>query len=347
MFELIFYLTLALFISFLCSVLEAVLLSTPISFISVKQKEGIKWADRFAHHKKEIDRPISAILTMNTIAHTVGAAGVGAQAVELFGETYFGVISAVLTLLILVFSEIIPKTIGARYWKNLSGFAVSTIQVFIYITYPFVWMSEKLTQFLSNDAKEPTVNRDEVSILAQIGAEEGTFEVEESRIIQNVLRLRQIRVTEVMTPRVVMNIADETMSLEDFLKNKSFLYYSRIPIYHEHPEKITGYVFRETVFETLAEKHENRQLKDIKRELLVLHESVRLSRAWELMLERKEHIALIVDEYGGVEGLITMEDIIETLLGLEILDEKDTIADLQAFAKDRWKKRKLKYDFMQ
>lgn len=346
MVALLAYLFLALFVSFLCSIMESVLLSTPQSFLLVKQDEKHTWAKSFIELKLNIDKPLSAILSLNTVAHTIGAAGVGAQAVKVFGEVYFGLVSAILTILILVFTEIIPKTIGARYWRNLSKVTYYTIKGMIIVTYPLVLMSAVITKLVSSGSEEHTTSRKEIAALATIGTDEGLFTDKENKIIQNILKLKNVKVTEIMTPRVVVAIADENLTLQDFLKNKNYLKFSRIPIYSENNENITGYVIRQNVLEKLAEDKHTLTLKDVKREIFVVPDSIVLFSLWERLLERKEHIAMIVDEYGGFEGIVTMEDIIETLLGLEIVDEKDTITDMQEFARNRWETRQAKYQLL-
>ncbi len=343
---LLFYLFLALFVSFLCSVMESVLLSTPKAFLKVKEEIGQKSATTFISLKNNIERPLSAILSLNTIAHTIGAAGVGAQATKMFGELYFGIISAILTLMILVFSEIIPKTIGAKYWRQLALVSGIIINTMVIITFPLVIMTGYITKLFSRNINEMSTSREEISAMANIGTEEGIFEEKENKIIQNLIRLRNIKVTEIMTPRVVVTVADENMSLEEFLMKKELLYYSRIPIFSKNNENITGYVFRQTVFEKLAEKETNLKLQDICREIVVANEFQTLITLWEILLEKREHIALIVDEYGGMAGIVTMEDIIETLLGLEIVDERDMIIDMQQYARKRWNERKAKYNIL-
>ncbi|MFP4690410.1 MAG: CNNM domain-containing protein [Bacteroidales bacterium] len=346
MITLIAYLFLALFVSFLCSIMESVLLSTPQSFLIVKHEEGHKWAKPFIDLKINIDKPLSAILSLNTIAHTVGAAGVGAQAIKVFGEAYFGIVSAILTILILVITEIIPKTIGARYWKRLTGFSYFVLKIMIFITYPLVILSSLITKAFSKNKNEQTTSKEEIAALASIGSDEGLFTDKENKIIQNILRLKNVRVTEIMTPRVVVAAADENLPLHDFLKNKDYLRFSRIPVYSGKDENITGYVFRQQVFENLAEGKHNLRLKEIKREIIVVPDTMVLFSLWEKLLEKKEHIALIVDEYGGLEGIVTMEDIIETLLGLEIVDEKDTITDMREYARERWETKQAKYNLI-
>jgi len=347
MFLLLVYLFLALIVSFLCSIMESVLLSTPISFLTVKRDQGNVWAGKFIKLKDNIDKPLSAILSLNTVAHTIGAAGVGAQAVVVFGEAYFGLVSVILTILILVITEIIPKTIGARYWRSLAKATSVIIQGMILITYPLVRMSAVITQLFTHNADEQTTSREEIAALASIGASEGVFHEREHKIIQNILRLRNVRVSEIMTPRVVVAIANENLSLNEFLANKEYLKFSRIPVYADHEENITGYVFRQSIFEKLAEDKHDLLLKDIKREIVIVPDSVMLFVVWENLLAKKEHIALVVDEYGGMDGIVTLEDIIETLLGLEILDEKDTIADMQKYARERWKIRQEKYNMLE
>jgi len=340
------YLFIALFTSFLCSILEAVLLSIPMSYLKAKAAEGISSAKTFIGLKEDIDKPLSAILSLNTVAHTVGAAGVGAQATIVFGEAYFGIVSAILTLLILVFTEIIPKTLGANYAKGLMAFTAKTIKIMVFITYPLVLGSAFITRLLSRKDSELTTSRAEISALAHIGQEEGIFGDKENKIIQNLIRLKSIKVSEILTPRIVVVTANEEMTLQEFLKNKGFLHFSRIPIFKKNTDDITGYVFRELVFEKLAEDQFELKLKDIKRQILSFSETKTLFLAWDEMLKEKEHIALITDEYGGMDGIVTLEDIIETLLGFEILDEKDQIEDMQQYALERWKSKQKKYQML-
>lgn len=337
------YLFLALFVSFTCSIMEAVLLSTPSSFLIVKQEAGNKWAGTFLELKNNIDKPLSAILSLNTVAHTIGAAGVGAQAVKIWGEASFGIVSAILTILILIITEIIPKTIGARFWRKLAIFSAFTIRLMMLITYPLVLLSALITKLFTRNKGEKTVSREELAALASIGANEGIFTESEFNIIQNILKLKKIRVTQIMTPRVVVVLANENIALNEFLKNKDYLKFSRIPVFAGNDENITGYVLRQSVFEKLAEDKHDQLLKDIKREIVIAPNTIELFPLWEKLLAAKEHIALIVDEYGGMDGIVTMEDIIETVLGLEILDEKDTIPDMQKYARERWKLRQSKY----
>lgn len=343
---LLIYLFVALITSFLCSIMEAVLLSVPMSYLKSRTEYGDKSADAMIELKEDIDKPLSAILSLNTAAHTVGAAGVGAQAAIVFGEAYFGIVSAVLTLLILVLTEIIPKTIGANYSKELVGTASKVIKGMIFIIYPLVWLSSILTKMLAREKSELTTSREEISALTNIGTHEGIFADKENKIIQNLIKLKSIEIKEVMTPRIVVVTANEEMTLQEFLKNKEFLHFSRIPIFHENKDNITGYVFRELVFEKLAEDQFDLKLKDIKRNIITFPENITLFNAWEELLQKREQISLIVDEYGGMDGITTLEDIIESLLGFEILDEKDRVDDMQQYAAKRWLDKQKKYEFL-
>ena len=334
----IFYLLLALSVSFLCSVLEAVLLSTPISFITMKEQEGAKNAPLMKRLKQDIDKPISAILSLNTIAHTVGSAGVGAEAVKVFGDAYFGVISAVLTILILVVSEIIPKTIGSYYWRQLAMSTVPIIRGMIFISYPLVWLSEWITKLVASKQQPVSVSREEVSAMVSVGTHEGVFESNESQMIQNLFKLNSITLYEIMTPRTVAITASEKTKLKEFYGNQMHRIYSRIPVYDDNPDFITGFVLKQTVLEELADDHFDKQLKDVRRPILAYNEDALVSDVWEEMLKKKEHIAQVQNEYGCFLGIVTMEDIIETIIGQEIVDESDTVVDLQAFACEKWQR---------
>lgn len=333
------YLLITLVTSFLCSILEAVLMSTPISYISMREEEGSKSAKTFKKFKQETDRPLAAILSLNTIANTAGAALVGAQAAEFFGSNYLGLASAILTILILIFSEIIPKTIGTTYWKQLMGTAARIISALIIVMHPFVILIKIITKWITPKEIEATISREEVSAMANVGEEEGIFEENENKIIQNIIKLDNIKACDVMTPRVVAAIAPESMTLREFYDNDDYLHFSRIPIYSESKEYITGYVLRSDALEELADDNFETTLAQLKREILFFNEEQSISSVWEDLLKNKAQIAVMIDEYGCFQGILTLEDIIETILGLEIIDENDEVSDLQQFARDRWQKR--------
>jgi len=333
---LLFYLLLALGISFLCSVLESVILSVSLPFIYLKEKDGHRSAPLLKRIKTNIDRPLAAILTLNTVAHTIGAAGVGAEATKIFGEVYFGIVSAILTLLILVFSEIIPKTVGALYWRNLALPAARLIQTFIIITYPLVILSEFITKAFSHGKTSGTISREEIAMLASVGGEEGVFDELESKTIINLIQIKDLKVKDIMTPRTVLTAAPETLPAKEFFGNPTFLQFSRIPVYQDNIDQITGYVLKQDILEHLLEDENDKTLQQEKRPIISCYENISIPKLFEKLLIAKEHIALVIDEHGGTEGVVTMEDIIETILGLEIIDEKDTQTDLQQFARARW-----------
>jgi CBS domain containing-hemolysin-like protein len=344
MLPLVLFLLFAVVISFICSLMEALLLSTPISFINLKDTEGDKAAGYFKKFKENIDKPLSAILTINTIANTVGAVGVGAQATALWGNLYFGFVSAGLTLIILFFSEIIPKTIGATYWRKMALNSVSMIRTMIVIAYPFVFLSEVFTRIIGKRNHEATISREEVSAMMDIAVEEGEFETKESKIIKNIMRLETVKVDDIMTPQIVVSAAPEEMTVAEFYKNKNFLHYARIPVFaDDNEDNITGYVLRQAVLEQVANDSFHTRLADIRRNIVVAEEGQSITTLWETLLEQKEHIAIIVDQYGSFEGVVTLEDIIESIFGLEIVDETDNIVDMQQYARNKWKERREKY----
>ena len=293
----------------------------------------------FFNYKKNIDKPLSAILSLNTVAHTIGAAGVGAEATALFGETSLGLISAALTILILIISEIIPKTIGAIYWKRFGKPTLYAIQFMMIITYPLVILSMKVTQLFSKH-KNTSVSREEIAALANMGYDEGVFSKQENKIIQNILKLKQLHVSAIMTPRVVVVSAQETITIEQFKSQANYLNFSRIPLFSDQNETITGYVFLQDILEKAADSSTNNTLlSSFKREILTIPNTISIFSLFNKLIEKKEHIAIVVDEYGGLDGIVTMEDIIETLLGLEIIDEKDKIIDMQKYAKEKWQQK--------
>lgn len=330
------YLIGALSVSFLCSVLEAVLLSTPVSFISMKESQGVKGASLLMKYKTNVDPPVAAILTLNTVAHTIGAAGVGSESVKVFGEAYFGIISAILTLLILVLSEIIPKTIGASYWRSLAIPSARIIRAMIFITYPLVRLSELLTRCVSPRIQPITVSREEVAAMVNVGTDEGVIEVAENKVIQNFLKLSNVKAEDIMTPYVVVASVPAITTMKEFYDNKALSAFSRIPVFDTGREFITGYVIRANVLEMLTHDKFTMPLREIVRPVLFFSEDTKVSDIWRKMLQEKEHISVVTDEYGCMRGIVTMEDVIETMLGVEIVDECDTTDDLQALARKQF-----------
>lgn len=328
----------AMAISFLCSILEATLMSTPLSFITMKEEEGYKPAAKFRQYKQDSSRPIAAILSLNTIANTVGAAGVGRQATLVFGSQWFGLVSAVVTLLILIFSEIIPKTIGTTQWKHLMGFTTRCLNVLVILLYPFVIVFEWFTGLISHPTEDAAVSREEVSAMANVAEEEEEIDEDENAVIQNLFKMDDIPAYQAMTPRVVSAIAPESMTVKAFYRSKEYRHHSRIPVYAESDEYITGYILRMDALQLLANDKFDRTLGSIKRPVELYNEETPLGQIWDEMLSKNEQISCIIDEYGAFQGILTLEDVIETLLGSEIVDENDIVPDMQALARERWKK---------
>lgn len=332
----------AMSISFLCSILEATLLSTPLSFITMKEEEGYKPATKFKQFKQESSRPIAAILCLNTIANTIGAAGVGWQTTKVFGNEWFGLVSAIMTLLILIFSEIIPKTIGSTQWKHLMGFATRSLSVLVIILYPLVIVFEWISKLIAPKNEEATVSREEVSAMANVAEEEEVLDEDENAVIQNLIKMDEIPAYEAMTPRVVAAIAPESMTVKSFYRDKRFRSHSRIPVYADNDEYITGYILRMDALQLLADDKFDRTLGSIRRDIKLFNEETPLGEIWDAMLKHNEQICCIIDEYGCFEGILSLEDVIETLLGSEIIDENDVVPDMQAYARERWQKRQQK-----
>ena len=333
---LIFYVLLALGVSFLCSVLEAVLLSVTPSYVAAMEDGRPEAAEQLRRLKDDIDRPLAAILSLNTIAHTVGAAGAGAQAVVVYGDASVAIFSAVLTLLILVLSEIIPKTIGASYWRELAPTAARVLRLLILALYPLVVLSQGITRLLQRGEKQASVSREEITALADLGHQEGVFEKEESRILKNLLRFSSLRVKGIMTPRTVLFAFPETTTVGEVLEGHDHLRFSRIPLYGQNRDDVTGYVLKDDLLLKAAQDEQALPLAALKRDMLVVPDTLPLPEFFERLLDQSEHIALVVDEYGGVAGVASMEDVVETLLGLEIVDEADSAEDMQELARRQW-----------
>lgn len=343
---LIFYGFISIFFSFLCSILEAVLLSVTPTFINVNKKEGKAYAEHLERLKKDVDQPLIAILTLNTIAHTVGAILVGAQAKKLFQDEGNGVfiVSAVMTILILVASEIIPKTIGAKYWKSLANFTSKALNALIFpLKYTgILWLLQRVTKLIGGSAHGSVLNREGFMAMTDIAHEEGVFKESETKVIKNLLTFKDVLAKDIMTPRTVMKTESEDITIEEFFQQNSNLRYSRIPVYKEDTDNITGLVLKDEVFKEMAFDRGNKKLSDIRRDIIVVKRSLPIPQLFDKLIESKNHMALVVDEYGSVSGLVTQEDVIETLLGLEIMDESDNVPDLQQLARRSWQSRAKK-----
>ncbi|NND11868.1 MAG: HlyC/CorC family transporter [Flavobacteriaceae bacterium] len=341
---LIFYAVISIFFSFLCSILEAVLLSVTPTFINVKLNEGKGYAKDLKSLKSDVDRPLIAILTLNTIAHTVGAILVGVQAEKVFGngDNSIFIVSAVMTILILVLSEIIPKTIGATYWKALANFTSKSLKVLIFpLKYTgLLWLMQLTTRLIGGDGHHGSVlSREDFHAMTDIAHEKGVFEESESKVIKNLLTFKDVMAKDIMTPRTVMKMEDENMTVEEFFAANQNLRFSRIPIFSDSIDNITGLVLKDEVYKEMANENGNKKLADVKRDIIIVNRNLPIPQLFEQLVANRNHMALVVDEYGSVSGLVTMEDVIETLLGLEIMDESDNVADLQLLARKSWESR--------
>jgi len=348
---LILYATVSILFSFICSIMEAVLLSITSTFISIKKQEGKKFALTLEELKNDVDKPLIAILTVNTIAHTVGAILVGVQAetldikVNILGVNIVGIVSALMTILILVVSEIIPKTIGATYWQPLANI---TSKALVLLIFPLkwtgiLWLLQLTTKLIGGKSVHGSVfSREDFHTMTDIAQEEGVFEENESAIIKNLLTFKDVQSKDIMTPRTVMVTANEEETIQTFFDNHPKLQFSRIPIFKTSPDNITGFILKGEVLEEIINGNGNKSLSNIKREILVTNRNLPIPDLFSKFVAKREHIALVVDEYGTTSGLVTMEDVIETLLGLEIMDESDNVEDLQNLARKNWEVRAKK-----
>lgn len=336
---LIVYLLVALFFSFLCSILEAVILSVTPSFIATKLGEKKSYAVFLRKYKENIDRPLAAILTLNTFAHTIGAAGVGAQAQLVWGNQYLSLTSAILTILILIFSEIIPKTIGANFWKQLVRPTVFILRVLMIILYPFVVVSQLITKVFNIKKRKSVLSRSDFSALAKIAEKEGVFASGESKIIQNIARFHNLKVKEIMTPRTMVFAAQEDITIGAFYKAQPDLIFTRVPLFKDSIDEISGYFLKNEMLSSIIEGKKDITLSEIRRDILLVYENLPIPNLYDRLIQNNEHIAVVIDEYGGTEGIVTMEDVFETITGIEITDETDDIVDLQQTARERWEKR--------
>ncbi len=338
---LVLYFLLATAVSFFCSLLESVLLSVSPAYIAVAEKNGRKYGAIFAKLKNQIDRPLAAILTLNTVSHTIGAAGVGAQVLEVYGNSYVAVSSVILTLIILIFSEIIPKTLGASNWKTLAPICAYLIHWLVLALYPFVLLSEFIYSLLSGD-QDNSVTREEMIVTAEMGASEGTLHQKESMMIKNLLMLDAIKVADIMTPRSVIHAFETGKTIQVVMNENRPIRFSRIPVFEGDLDHIKGMVHRYKILEAYSHDLDNLKISELMTPIHSVPESISVSAALDQFIKRKEHVFVVVDEYGSTSGLVSLEDAVETLLGVEIVDEFDSVADMRQYALEQWRERKNK-----
>jgi len=337
---LIAYVALALVFSFMCSVAEAVLLSITPSYIESLTETRPKRAKRLKQLKQDnVDQSLAAILTLNTIAHTVGALGAGAKATLVFGSAWFGAFSAAMTLMILFFSEIVPKTFGAVHWARLVVPTVWFVHSLIILLYPLVWISERLTRLIARGKSMHVFSREEFLSMARIGEEAGHLHGNESRIIRNLFRFSSLTVEDIMTPRTVIFALPEETAFADALEPVTESPFSRIPLFRGDLDTIVGFVLKDDVLVSNARNRGEEKLASAAMKMIEVLDSMPLSGLLELILEKRQHIAIVVDEYGGTKGLVSLEDLVETLMGEEIMDETDNVRDMRAYARRQWRRR--------
>lgn len=340
---LILFLALSIGFSFLCSILEAVLLSITPSYIRKQQDKDPSLYENLNTFKEDIDKPLSAILTLNTIAHTVGAIGVGAQAAVVFGSTnisIFGfsiaaesIVATVMTLAILILSEIIPKTLGANYWEQLTPVTVKLLKVLMTVLMPLVWLSQLITKKLKNDKNKSILSRADIMAITVATNEDGALSGPETSVIKNVLNLPNATIHDIMTPRTVLYSAHENETVEEVRKSERFSQFSRIPVFDENKEKILGMVLKDEVLWELVEDRKTVKMKDLIRPLSEIKEDMPLVDFFKSNYDKKAQMFVVVDTYGSITGILTLEDVLETILGYEIVDETDVVADMQALLK--------------
>jgi|TARA_Y100000782_G_scaffold77163_1_gene83106 CBS domain containing-hemolysin-like protein len=340
--RLFFYFFAVLGVSFLCSLLESFILSVTHAHISIVSKDRPALGKKLSYFKENINRPLSAILSLNTIANTVGAASIGAITLIEFGSSWVAIMSGVLTLSILIFSEIIPKTIGALYWKRILIPATFAVQVLITMTYPLVVLLELLSKWLAKEGNGDKVSREEVIAMAELGEDEGTIEESESTVIENVLMLDDIPVEEVLTPRSVIFALDKTSSVREVLDKYNDIEFSRIPVYEKELDNIIGIVRRHVLLKSKAEDQFDVTMGELAKPIHTVEENDSVGDVLDEFVKRREHLFMVKDQFGQVAGLITLEDAIETLLGIEIVDETDSVVDMRKLALDNWRKKRWK-----
>ena len=339
---LIIFATVAIGFSFLCSIAEAVVLSVSPSYIANLKNSGKASGERIHHIKENIDRTLAGILTLNTIAHTVGSGGAGAYAAKYFGQAQMGMAMTVLTLLILFLSEIIPKTIGATYWRSLAPMTAWFVQALTFVLYPLIWISEMLTKILTGGKTLHGMTREEFTALADIGAEGGQLDLKESRIVKNLMRFPELRAQDIMTPRTVVFALQQDKTVAEVMEKIRQTSFSRIPIYTENKDEITGFVLKTDVLLNERKNDGAAHLRDLKREIRAVNQDTKLSDVLEELLDNRAHIMIVVDYHGGTQGIVTLEDVVETLIGIEIVDEVDQIDDMRILARRKWEERMKK-----
>ena len=335
---LVAYFLLAIGVSFLCSLLEAVILSLTHSQIGMLVKTNPKQGKMLQKLKDDINRPLAAILTLNTISHTLGAAGMGAQVLYLYGSGAVAIASAVLTFCILVFSEILPKTIGAYFCRSLAIPSAYLIRFLMVIAFPFVWLSNTLSKSISS--KEDKVSREEIAAMAEMGEDEGSIDEQESDIIENLFRLKEIQIEDILTPRSVIYAFEDTQTVGKIMDSTEDIIFSRIPVFNDNIDNIIGMVYKDNLLETMADDYFEKTMSELIEPVEQVYEKESVETVLNKFIKNRSHMFIVKDEFGGTTGIVTLEDCIETLLGVEIMDESDEVADMRKLAKDQQRQKR-------
>ena len=335
---LIAYFFLALGVSFICSLLESVILSITHSQIGTLVKNNPQKGRLVQRLKDDINRPLAAILTLNTIANTVGAAGMGAQALNVYGSQAVAIASAILTFSILIFSEILPKTLGAYFCRSLAIPSAYVIRVLMVIAFPFVWLSNTFSNIINSN--EDKVSREEIAAMAEMGEDEGSIDEQESDIIENLFRLKEIHIEDILTPRSVIYALEDVQTIGKIMDSNEDIIFSRIPVFHENIDNIIGMVYKDTVLETMADDYFEKTMAELVEPVEIVYEKESVESVLNKFTKNRSHMFIVKDEFGGTTGIVTLEDCIETLLGVEIMDESDEVADMRKLAKDQQRQKR-------
>lgn len=336
---LVTYMVLAIVISFLCSVMEAVLLSITPSYVGVLHKQNARLAQRVRSLKENIDQPLSAILTLNTVAHTAGAAGVGAQAAAVFSDAAVGIASAVMTLLVLVLSEIIPKTLGASYWRALTPVVSISLVFLVRVFKPFVWLADRLTRLIAKKEDEAHYIRQEIEVMAELGSAAGALDQDESDTIRSLLNFKTASLKDIMTPQTVLFKVQKDMTVDEYLSQHGSVPFSRVLVFNKDGDDVIGFVHKNDLMLAFHRLGKDYRVAKLVKSIYTVPETLSAPKLFQNLLQRREHIALIVDEYGAVQGIVTLEDLLESLIGVDIVDEHDRVSDMQAQAQQMWREK--------
>ena len=355
---LLIFFAVSIIFSFLCSILEAVLLSITPSYANRQLEDNPSLGKSIQEYKKDIDRPLSAILTLNTIAHTVGAIMVGSQAAKVFGSkdiglpfgyhlSYETIVAVIMTIAILLLSEIIPKTFGASYWRRLTPFTIASLKIIIFLLYPFVWLSKLITKYFKSSHVHSVLSREDYVAMTNLGEQSGALAQEEKVIISNLLSLEQLKVQDIMTPRSVIHAVSEAMTLQEYYDTKKDASFSRIPVFSSKLDQLSGFVLKEDILKGIIDGKGDKPLSTLSRKIPIVDQGKSIKEFFEFMNGENHHMAVVADEFGSIDGIVSLEDAIETLLGYEIVDESDDVADLQAYARQKWNERAKKIGLIQ